>query len=571
MASNLLSTNTTTLIELIGNGRRYQVPPYQRDYSWDEEQWEDLWRDVIELHSGSEHSPHYMGALVVEGTSDRTFQVIDGQQRLATLSILALAVVARLKELAQDGIAPAENLERSESLRRLFVGDKDPASLIWSSKLALNQTNDGFYQDNLVQLQPPLNPRGLDLSNKRLWRCFGYFTQQLTTLGHAAQDGEALARLLSETVGRRLHFILVTVADEVNAYTVFETLNARGMELSATDLLKNYLFSRVTVAADRAHLQRRWQALLGTVDADRFPELLRYHLLCEMPKVRTQRLFKLVRDRVRTPADVFALMDDLERRAELFAALADPFHGFWAELPEARPLVRELQLFGTRQMTPLLFAAWERMHPRFVSVLRLVSTLMLRYTVVGSRNTNAIEPISHRTARAVLEGKATSAAVIFGIANELYVQDDAFLQDFADLTVNTNYRRKQVARYLLAKLEEDASGHAVEFATDPFSIEHVLPQNPSGDWSESVASGQWGDYVFRLGNMTPLETGLNRAIGSRGYVEKVEAYRESSYVLTRRIPDLAPERWTREHIFKRQKALAERAVHIWRLDFGNPR
>ncbi|MDO9082018.1 MAG: DUF262 domain-containing protein, partial [Humidesulfovibrio sp.] len=79
--TNLLNTHTTTYRDLVGNGRIFRVPPYQRDYSWQEEQWEDLWEDILALSSKPSDS-HYMGALVVEGLNDREFLIIDGQQRL---------------------------------------------------------------------------------------------------------------------------------------------------------------------------------------------------------------------------------------------------------------------------------------------------------------------------------------------------------------------------------------------------------------------------------------------------------------------------------------------------------
>ena len=82
-------------------------------------------------------------------------------------------------------------------------------------------------------------------------------------------------------------------------------------------------------------------------------------MLCELPRVRSQRLFKLVQGHTRTDRDVFALLDDLERRAELFVAAGDPNHGYWADLPAAKPYIRELSLFRVRQMMPLLFTAWE--------------------------------------------------------------------------------------------------------------------------------------------------------------------------------------------------------------------
>ena len=124
---------------------------------------------------------------------------------------------------------------------------------------------------------------------------------------------------MSETVARRLLFILITVDHELNAYTLFETLNARGLELTTTDLLKNYFFSQVRAGTDIDALKRRWQKLIATVTQERFPDFLRYHLLCEQPMIRRQRLFKLVRDRVRTAEETFEFLTALEARAELFA------------------------------------------------------------------------------------------------------------------------------------------------------------------------------------------------------------------------------------------------------------
>src|SRR5439155_20035126 len=98
---------------------------------------------------------------------------------------------------------------------------------------------------------------------------------------------------------------------------------ARVLPLSPTDLLKNYLFSRIHTHADLEALQRRWRLLIITVRQERFPEFLRYHLLTQVRQVRSPQLYKLVRDRVRTPAQVFDLMDALEARAEFLSALSE--------------------------------------------------------------------------------------------------------------------------------------------------------------------------------------------------------------------------------------------------------
>ncbi|MBF0419948.1 MAG: DUF262 domain-containing protein [Magnetococcales bacterium] len=126
--TDLLETRTATLLDLFGNGKIYRVPTYQRDYSWQEEHWEDLWNDIVEMHEKAD-AYHYMGALVLEGKTDREFLIIDGQQRLATLSLLALAVLDRLQQWVHSAIEPKENEKRSKGLRSRFIGEKDPASL----------------------------------------------------------------------------------------------------------------------------------------------------------------------------------------------------------------------------------------------------------------------------------------------------------------------------------------------------------------------------------------------------------------------------------------------------------
>src|SRR5690606_37465981 len=109
---NLLNTAAKSFLDLIVYGKIYRVSAYQRDYSWTEEQWEDLWSDIIAMH-GKPDERHYMGALVVEGKSDREFLIIDGQQRIATLSLLALATLAQLDRLASEGVDPEQNRERA--------------------------------------------------------------------------------------------------------------------------------------------------------------------------------------------------------------------------------------------------------------------------------------------------------------------------------------------------------------------------------------------------------------------------------------------------------------------------
>lgn len=205
---NLLDTRTTSFGDLIGNGKIYRVPPFQRDYSWGEENWEDLWQDILTLHTTPDAS-HYMGAIVLQnsGTSDKEFTIIDGQQRLATLSILAIAVIEQIQKLVERQEEAESNRERQEILKRTYLSDRDPRSLRYSSKLLLNENNNDFYQSNLINLRKPLNIRSLSKSNQLLWQALEYFSNQLEEIQEVVQDGEKLATFLTDVVAQRLLFI----------------------------------------------------------------------------------------------------------------------------------------------------------------------------------------------------------------------------------------------------------------------------------------------------------------------------------------------------------------------------
>lgn len=563
---NLLDTRTTNFGDLIANGKIYRVPLFQRDYSWTEENWEDLWEDILALHINPESS-HYMGAIVLQSssTSDKEFTIIDGQQRLATLSIIAIAVIKKIQNLVEREEEAETNRERQEILKRTFLGDKDPRSLRYSSKLLLNENNNDFYQSNLINLRKLFNIRSLAKSNRLLWEAFQYFTSRLEELQEVIQSGEKLAEFLTNTVAQRLLFIQISVEDELNAYTVFETLNARGIELSSTDLLKNYLFSLFQGPDDLQEAQRQWRRIINTVQMEKFPEFLRYYLSLKHARVRRERLFKLIRESVKDAQQAFDLLDQLENYSSLFIALSNSNDDFWRDAPENRPYIRQLELFRVKQAYPTLFTAYERFSPEdFTRLLKLICVLSFRYTVVSSLNPNDLETLYNKVAIAITNSEITNSRQVFDNLRPVYVSDEKFLQDFALLSISTKGKKKQLVRYILWKLEMDEFDRQ-DISEDGFSIEHILPESPIDGWRQNFTDTEIEEMVYRLGNLTPLEPGLNRQVGNELYPTKQTAYQQSVYTLTKKI---LAEEWTPNTLATRQTYLAKRAIHIWRSDFS---
>ena len=258
MAATNFNTRNDTFRKLMANGLTYQIPRFQRDYSWSAEEWEDLWLDILGTVQDGGEPAHYMGYLVLQTHDDKIFDVIDGQQRLTTLSIIVLAVLKNLSRLVDQGVDADQNRRRLDQIRQTYIGYLDPVTLVTRSKLSLNRNNDGYYQTYLAPMRD-LPQRGFRASEHALRRAFEWF--DVRVMSYAADQtgdkGVALASFV-EQMSDRLFFTVITVTDELNAYKVFETLNARGVRLSATDLLDLLAHcASLTVNAVRSPFDRK--------------------------------------------------------------------------------------------------------------------------------------------------------------------------------------------------------------------------------------------------------------------------------------------------------------------------
>jgi len=565
--ANLLETSTVSFSDLLSNVRIYTVPPYQRDYSWEQENWEDLWSDICVLIEHPD-ARHYMGAVVLQTSGDRSFNIIDGQQRFATISIIAIAVIELLRELANREIERMENVERESILKRTYLGDKDARSLKYSSKLVLNTNNNDFYQDYLLNSRAPNNIRKLSKTNKRIWDAYQFFSEKIRTLNNVSQSGEGLATFLTDIVANRLLFIRIAVEDEVSAYTVFETLNARGVELGPSDLIKNYLFSLMQSTQDLSAADRQWRRLVDTVQHEKFPDFLRYYLSMKKRAIRKDQLFKIVKEQVSNAVSAIELLENLELYSELFAALNDHNHGLWNGITQDKIHVYELSLFRVRQIYPVIFAAYYRFNrENFSRVLKLAVTISFRYNVISGLNPNELEKVYAEAAIAISSGDIGTPRQLFEKLRSIYVVDERFVEDFSNFSIADTGGARKIAKYMLIKLENDLANPPKDVISDPASLEHILPENPSGEWAnEFDDDAEINEWVQKIGNLTLLEIAINRDVGNSPFIQKVEAYRKSGYALSKLIAD-ENNVWGKTDIEKRQRQLALRAKIIWRSDF----
>lgn len=567
MAATNFNTENRTYRQLLGNGLTYRIPRFQRDYSWGEEEWEDLWIDILGALPVDGEPAHYMGYLVLQTADNRVFEVIDAQQRLTTASLIVLAAMRLLKGYAADGKNAGANQKRLDQLRATYIGYLDPVTLTAQNKLALNRNNDPYYRDYLVTLADHLPQRGFPASTHAMRKAFEWLERHLRD--HVKPQGDpgmALAQFV-ETMSDKLSFTVITVADELNAYKVFETLNARGVRLSATDLLKNYLFSVLARGNEPQHemddLERRWEAMVGRLGSESFPDFLRMHWNSRQSFARQSELFKTIRARLQDREAVFALLREMDEDIDTYLALTQPEGSRW---PPAWKLgARELRTFSVRQPLPMLMAARRRLTDAdFEKLLAATVVIAFRFNVIGSQHTGEQERVYYAAAMQLHRGEEMTLGKVLDALRSVYRGDDAFRADFAEKGIKTTQSRNaKIVRYILCKLEKQASGNDFDPDSPAYTIEHVLPQSPEGGY-EAFNDRDLDIFIHRLANMVMLEAGKNKDIGNRPYAEKRPLLQAGSHHLTRQLAEENLD-WTPERLEARQRQLANIATTVWRV------
>jgi Protein of unknown function DUF262/Protein of unknown function (DUF1524) len=561
--SRSLNTDTEDLKEILSNGKSYVVPAFQRNYAWKEENWEDLWEDLLVIEQNESAADgerdHYMGALVLELVGGKQFRVIDGQQRLATLSIFILAVINYLRTISATD---PQNSERADLITSQYIGAKDPATLRIVPKLRLNDSDNPFFQNHLVQARPPASPRTLTDSERLLWACYEFFQKKVKEKFNNQVNGEAIAQFVGSVVTERLIFISVRVQDQLSAYTVFETLNARGVELTETDLLKNYLLSVTNKEAPSqlSELVGRWNRVTERVGSSKFPEFLRHHVNSSSAFVRQKALFKHIKQNIDSVAKAYSLLDALETDAAWYAALQDEESEFWFDYEGAREHVHVLTLFDVSQYIPLVLAAKDVLPPdRIVDVMKYCAVISIRFNGVSKQSTHPLETTYNTAALGVRRTKKVHD--VKAALSAIYISDEDFEDAFARLTLSSRGKSAKRLRYFLGTLERHAGKQDLADDSMRATIEHILPQNPGSSWPE-ISQEIHKRIVDRVGNYTLLEKRLNAGIANDRFEEKQKVYKQSIYQMTRDLTD--PTEWNEEELNRRQRKMAEIAKTIWR-------
>lgn len=505
----------------------------------------------------SDEDDHYMGYLVLQTEDDKNYLIIDGQQRFTTVTILILAAIKCIKNFVESGVDVEDNQLRIDNLMHTYIGKKDSVTLVYDNVLVLNRNNDGYFRDYIVKLDDS-RVRNLNGSEKLMKRCFEFFAQKLNGKYSSGKD---YAQYI-QTVVDNLYFTQIVVNDEMNAFRVFETLNARGVQLSSSDLLKNYLFSLVDNKCAHSSridvLEEKWARLTDNIKTEKLPEFLRYYWNAGHKSIRANALFKTIRKEITSDTEVFVLVDDLYRYSDVYMALTDCNDELWQDA-ELKQCVGLLNVFRLKQPFSVLMAAKLNLSDAdFKRLFKLIIKICFRYNVICDRNPNDQDGPFNSLAMLISKEKHVDVQLL----SPIMVDDKVFENSFSDKVFPYNSRNAKIVRYILATIEKhNGSSQNVSFSDEDATIEHILPQNADESWD--IDEDKQRQLVFRLGNTCLLEKKLNMDLKNCAFEEKKRIYAKSSYLDAQTIAGY--DDWNETGIINRQAKMARIAVNIWKV------
>ncbi len=536
---------------MFNGDRQLMVPLFQRSYEWNEKNWQTLWEDLLERYEQRDDAtnvPHFTGAIVTSPAKSipigvSKFLVIDGQQRLTTISLLLCAIRSLL---------PADSLDRKRITR-----------------LLINDLGEGLDRFKLLPTQPDRDAWGAVIDEKpgesRFHRALAFFTKKLGGKDSDEQPFDLPAML--ETVKSKLHAVAITLGDADDPYLIFESLNAKGAPLTQADLIRNYILLRLRTQEQERIYDEFWlpmQTRLG----DSLTEFMRVYLMQAGADVVKGDIYAALKRKMANVVDN-KVADEI---AAMNAASVEYAKFLTPDLLEQRPSIRRhlrtLQRWEAATAHPLLLRCFcENAEGRIGTgvlekILSTVESFIIRRAVCEVP-TNQLKKTFLSLVRHV-EGAGTADAIESELAagklGRRWPKDAEFEESWRTYPIYaaSNIER---CRVILEALEASA-GHKEQASFAQATIEHVMPQTLTEEWH--VELGEAFEDVHEklidtIGNLTL--TGYNSTLSNSPFSTKKTHFADSNFTLNGWFENVA--RWDEAAILTRADALATKALKLW--------
>ncbi|WP_283746223.1 DUF262 domain-containing protein [Bacillus cereus] len=557
-----------TIAQIFNAEVKYIIPRFQREYSWTKDEISEFWSDIIdnieETEQGFVNKEYFIGSLVLVEESEYAYHVVDGQQRLTTITVLFSALIETFLKSNNTGLA--------NGLYNFVEGRDLNADRFFK---LVNENPRPFFQKAIQNLKKEeLKPSSKE--EQRINEAYSYFCEKLNSLKSNYSALEAYIEFLKAIRNQILSLktIFISVNDMDEAYTIFETLNSKGISLTTTDLIKNDIFKVLNYEHPIDDAKESWKTILSNTKSSHkdtsINTFIRHYWLSKYEFITHNRLYKAYKkQQINDVENMKAFLNELLAESYVYKMVSNPDMSDWKQHEEKQIFfsLEALNIFKVTQLKTILLSLIAQRKKGIVSLTQLKSAIRMLenfhfiFTAIASDRAAGLEGKYSTIARKIRNAKKKTE--INDVLKELndYLIDkkpnyEKFENGFMKLKfTNNNTSDKKLIQYILKRFEEKR--HITEeLFIGNISLEHIVPQ----------ADGTEGLEV--IGNLLPIDQKLNQKADRKSFKEKLVVFSDSNLKLTQEfISDYNDKNeWTTEDIIQRTKKMAKEAFEeIWTI------
>ncbi|MCL1492129.1 MAG: DUF262 domain-containing HNH endonuclease family protein [Pseudanabaena sp. Salubria-1] len=537
-----MKASETNFQNLTDRKVQYLVPLFQRPYSWDKKEWNDLLSDITELCIDDNSRNHFIGSIVVTDLPSKPkklacyYLLIDGQQRLTTIFVLLI--------LMRDIAATASGFSvSSEQIEEDNLVNKFAENLEHFKILPTQQDREVFIA--LVTSEPSCLQRVHPLIT-----CYNFFKKGIKKLN---------LDKLHEVICKKLSIVEIVLESDDNPYVVFESLNNRGRLLTEVDLIRNYFLMKIDKDRQEDIYKEYWLPMQKSLGDETLNDFMFHYLSSGGEIVGQKEIYLTLKRRVDRYEDAFEALKRIKKFSHLYEKIINPQKEVNSIIRSK--LVRINRLDYTSVYSFLLNCYHEYENNTlsvndFASILEILENFIVRRIIckIQIKGLNKEFPLLYQNAI------ARSSSLLDGVkaileANE-YPRDTKFRESV--IRAAFTYSNDKL-KLILETIEQ----HILKSEPlSPTKVDWIMPKKPTSDWISELGENwqQYHDlYVNTLGNLTLVP--LNYDLSNKSFLDKQIYFSNSDLALNRYFQSI--DKWDHTYIEKRAEYLAEIALQIW--------
>jgi uncharacterized protein with ParB-like and HNH nuclease domain len=542
----------------------FAIPVYQRNYDWTKVQCEQLIRDILSVGASEEHNAHFVGSIVyvlddvysASGLTELT--IIDGQQRLTTLTLL-YAAIYRFALQADDKQWAARIFDTY--LINKYAQDTE--------KLKLKPTDENrLALAQILDSNSSIDPKGYS----RLIENFRYFSAYLT------RDN---VKKIERGITRLVFVDIALDRQKDNPQRIFESLNSTGLELSQADLIRNFILMGLKRSEQERVFKKYWEPIevnstLRASQTSKVSEFIRDYLTLKFKDIPNKNsVYKLFKQKFNIGTDELdAALKEMLTFSKVYLKLLNP------DEESDKDIKREIQYVNRLEINvayPFLMQVYRDYDDgkisqvQFLSVIKLLQSYVWR-RFIGGLSTNALNKIFMN-----LYDRIDHADYVASIEISL-AQRSGGARFPTDMEINSLFQDKDMYNikpktrmYFFEKMENYGNKEIISFEDSSISVEHIFPQNPNSEWRKALSEREFSEmkdkYLHTIGNLTLSAS--NPELSNKDFLDKrdmnksggEQGYKYSKLWLNRQLQQ--KEGWGVSQVQARAKGLLQRFLEVW--------